>query len=151
MIDGWQIIQQLNSMKMELKLVRAYFPNGTNGELLLDGEKICATIELPWKENKRRISCIPEGRYELRKRYTPRLGKHFKLKDVPERSGILIHAANDAMKELKGCIAPVTNLTGQGKGTNSRLALARLVHTVYPAFENGECAWLEIMSDELGE
>jgi hypothetical protein len=137
-------------MKMELQLVRAYFPNGTNGELLLDGEKICATIELPWKENARRISCIPEGRYELLKRYTPRLGKHFIIKNVPARSGILIHAANDAMKELKGCIAPVTRLSGQGKGLESRAALTKLADLVYPVFAKEESAWLTIMNDEMG-
>ena len=45
---------------MKLRLCRNYFPNGTNG-LLYDemGELLCFTIELPWKNNERRESCIP--------------------------------------------------------------------------------------------
>jgi hypothetical protein len=132
---------------MELKITRTYFPNGTNGELLLNGERLCSTIELPWKENRSQISCIPEGRYELKKRYTPRFGKHFIVPNVPNRSYILLHAANDALKEIKGCIATVTTLTGEGKGAEARMALAKIVSVVYPAFDNGEKVFLEIVKD----
>jgi len=94
---------------MELELARAYDPEGTNGGLYV---KLCDTIELPWLENRRSISCIPEGRYELRKRFTAKRQQHFMVVDVPGRSGILIHPANDALKELLGRIAPVSKLTG---------------------------------------
>jgi hypothetical protein len=129
---------------MKLELIRTYYRNGTNGDLLLNGEKICSTIELPWKENKSQVSCIPEGSYELRKRYTPRFGKHFILMNVPNRSFILLHAANDALKEIKGCIAPVSFLTGDGKGLQARAALEKVVAVVYPVFEKGEKVFLEI-------
>jgi len=129
---------------MKLELIRTYYRNGTNGDLLLNGEKICSTIELPWKENKSQVSCIPEGSYELRKRYTPRFGKHFILTNVPNRSFILLHAANDALKEIKGCIAPVSFLTGDGKGLQARAALEKVVAFVYPVFEKGEKVFLEI-------
>ena len=102
---------------MKPELIRTYYPQGTNGDLLLNGDKICSTIELPWKENKTQVSCIPEGKYELKKRCSQRFGNHFILMNVPRRSFILLHAANDALKEIKGCIAPVSFLTGEGKGT----------------------------------
>jgi hypothetical protein len=35
--------------------------------------------------------------------------------NVPGRKYILIHPANEVLRELKGCIAPV-RLTGAGKG-----------------------------------
>lgn len=130
---------------MKLELIRTYYRTGTNGDLLLNGDKICSSIELPWKENKSQVSCIPEGKYELRKRYTPRFGKHFILTNVPNRSFILLHAANDALKEIKGCIAPVSFLTGEGKGLRARAALAKLVALVYPAFEKEEKVFLEIV------
>src|SRR5260370_40054480 len=117
---------------MKLELIRMYFPNGTNGDILLDGEKICSTIELPWKENRPQVSCIPEGRYELRKRYTSRFGWHFILMKVPGRSSILLHAANDALKEIRGCIAPVSLLTGEGKGVQARVALDTIVAIEFP-------------------
>lgn len=131
---------------MELVLNRTYFPSGTNGELLLNGAKVCSTIELPWKNNQSRISCIPEGRYELVKRYTPRFGHHFILLNVPNRSYILLHAANDAMKEIKGCIAPVTFLTGEGKGNEARKALKRLVELLYPSLDLKQKVFLIIQS-----
>lgn len=131
---------------MELKLIRKYFPNGTNGDILLEGEKVCSTIELPWKDNHSQISCIPEGRYELRKRWTQRFGMHFMIKDVPARSDVLIHPANDALKELKGCIAPVSFFTGQGKGSQSRVALTKLVDKLYPELSNGTKVFLVIES-----
>ncbi len=130
---------------MELKLIRSYFHNGTNSDLLLNGDRVCYTIELPWKNNQHQISCIPEGRYELEKRYELRFGHHFILPHVPNRSGILIHAANDALKEIKGCICTVTTLTGEGRGDEARMALAKLVSLVYPAFEK-EKVFLTIQS-----
>lgn len=129
---------------MELQLIRTYHPQGTNGELLLNGKRVCFTIELPWKQNRSRISCIPEGRYELRKRYTPRFGMHLLLLDVPGRDWILIHAANDALKEIKGCIAPVSQLTGHGKGILSRIALQKLMTIVLPVLNDRKPLYLTI-------
>ena len=130
---------------MELLLTRVYYPRGCNGAIYLNKVKICNTIELPWKNNQRQISCIPEGTYELKKRHTARFGDHLILLNVPNRSYILLHAANDAMKEIKGCIATVTVLTGQGRGDHARMALAKLVAAVYPAFEK-EKVFLTIKS-----
>ena len=129
---------------MKLELIRTYYPKGTNGEFFLDGKKLCATIELPWKNNQPQVSCIPEGKYELRKRWTRRFGNHFILMNVPARSYILLHAANDALKEIKGCIAPVSFLTGEGKGKASRIALAKLVTLIYPELEKSKPVFLII-------
>jgi len=128
---------------MEVVLKRTYYPGGTNGELFLFGIRVCYTIELPWKDNRRRISCIPEGKYELQKRYTQRFGHHFLLLNVPGRDYILLHAANDAMKEMFGCIAPVSALTGEGKGSQSRIALGKLVKLLYPEMEKGK-VWIVV-------
>jgi hypothetical protein len=38
----------------------------TIGELFLNGEKMCDTLELPYKDNQRSISCIPAGEYSAR-------------------------------------------------------------------------------------
>lgn len=131
---------------MELVLKRVYQDMGTNGELLLKGKRICYTIELPWKNNARRVSCIPEGKYQLVKRYTARFGWHLLLVNVPQRDWILLHAANDALKEIKGCIAPVTTLTGPGKGALSRLALQKLMSCLDPFFFRKETVFLTIQS-----
>jgi hypothetical protein len=54
---------------------------------------------------------------------------------VQGRSGILFHAANDALKELRGCIAPVTEHTGEGKGNWSRNATMLFRDRVYDALQ----------------
>ncbi len=111
---------------MELRLERQYLERATNGVLYSGNEKLGYTIELPWKDNAKQVSCIPEGRYRLVRRKSKKYGDHFLVKDVPNRQLILIHPANDAVKELKGCIAPVTLLVGEGKGLYSKKALAHL-------------------------
>lgn len=129
---------------MELELFRTYYPDGTNGEIRHVGLLICHTIELPWLQNRRNVSCIPEGRYALRQRFTTKHGLHVLVVDVPGRSGILIHPANHAKTELRGCIAPVHELTGPGSGRQSRLANERLKDLVLDALEKGEKVYLNI-------
>jgi len=133
---------------MELELIRSYFPNGTNGELFYDGNRICFTIELPWLDNRPTVSCIPEGRYELEKYFSEPLGNHLHLKAVAGRSLIMMHAANNALKELRGCIAPVSILTAEGKGLRSRVALKKILDLVYPVLERKEKVFLTIKSDQ---
>lgn len=131
---------------MELELIRTYFPDGTNGELLHNNKRVCFTIELPWLANKQRVSCIPEGRYELTKRYSQRYKHHVLVNDVEGRTLILIHTFNDALKESKGCIAPVSICTGEGKGSNSMLALKKLLAVISIEFDKGNKVFLTIKS-----
>jgi hypothetical protein len=123
---------------MILVLNRTYFPEGTQGTLEWNGTLVCYTIELPWLQNQRRISCVPEGEYVLQKRYSPKFKWHLHLRNVPGRDLILIHSANDAKKELLGCIAPVTQQTAIGKGCLSRKALEKLKALVYAALDRNE-------------
>lgn len=132
---------------MELELIRTYHPRATNGILLLAGKRVCYTIELPWKNNKCLVSCIPEGRYEIRKRYSPRFGWHLLLVNVPARQCILLHPANDALKELKGCIAPVTSLLAPGKGILSKMAVNKLLAILSPALDYRQPVFLIIKSN----
>ena len=127
-------------------LHRAYFEEGTNGTLFNSGKFLCHTIELPWNDNKRNISCIPEGAYEVEPRFSKRFKHHLILKAVKDRSFILFHPANDALKELQGCIAPVTYLSGIGKGVYSRDAMQKLLSLVYQAKHRKETILLTIKS-----
>jgi hypothetical protein len=131
---------------MELVLKRKYFPNGTNGTITHKNNVICHTIELPWRENLPMVSCIPEGQYQLTPRTSPRFQQHVLLRSVPFRSLILIHPANVAHIELKGCIAPVTRITGEGKGASSRSAFTELMQLIYSHLKK-EDVWLHIKSN----
>ena len=122
---------------MELILQRVYFPNGTNGMLYHNGKLLCYTIELPWLNNEHQHSCIPEGTYRLAMRYSLKFKLHIEVKRVSNRDLVLIHPANDAIIELKGCIAPVSMLTGEGKGAMSRKAFEQVKQLVAKLLEHG--------------
>ena len=131
---------------MVLLLTRTYFPEGTNGKLECEGKLICNTIELPWRMNRKRVSCIPEGKYFIRKRYSKKFRWHLEVVDVENRSLILFHPANNAMEELNGCIAPVTKLSGPGLGILSRKAFEKLKTLVYTILYRQEVVELLIIS-----
>lgn len=77
----------------------------TFGAIYWDGLKLCDTIEKPWKDNQKRISCIPEGEYTAIQFCSPHHGDVWLLENTTPRSMIEIHPANLA-EELEGCIAP---------------------------------------------
>ena len=98
---------------MKLLISRSYEPNYTLGQMLvLRGEVLvhrCKCIELPWLNNQRNVSCIPEGEYNAIKELHQTKGKVFRLLYVRGRSGILIHKGNYVagyVKDSEGCILP---------------------------------------------
>lgn len=67
------------------------------------------TMELPNKDNAKRVSCIPDDTYICKFTYSPRYQrKMYLVTDVPNRSGIRIHSCN-YWYDLMGCI-------GMGQG-----------------------------------
>ena len=123
---------------MKFNLVRTYFPESTNGRFLCGEQIVCHTIELPWLDNQRNVSCIPEGTYSISKRYTESRGWHLMVDEVPNRSYILFHVGNDALIDLRGCIAPVSELTGRGTGLQSSIALKKVEALAFSAMEMEE-------------
>ena len=131
---------------MVLVLSRTYFPDGTNGKLECEGKLICYTIELPWKNNETKVSCIPDGKYFIKKRYSRKFQWHLEVIDVKNRSFILLHPANNALKELNGCIAPVTKISGAGLGLQSRKAFTKLKTIVYKVLDEKQRVLIIIKS-----
>ena len=118
---------------INLLLIRNTFSKeSTIGELFLNGERICDTLENSWQDNQRNISCIPEGVYPVRLRL-PRESAtrdyiHLLVKDVKDRDYILIHIGNTA-KDTSGCIL-VGLGTEQNVVNNSRLAMDLLMKEI---------------------
>ena len=111
---------------INLLLIRDTFSkDSTIGELFINGERFCDTLENPWLDNQRNISCIPEGEYPVRLRLAresaTREYLHLLVQDVPNRDYILFHRGNFP-KDTSGCI-----LLGQGTQqdvvNNSTLAM----------------------------
>ena len=61
------------------------------------------TLELPWKDNNRRVSCIPAGKYKMVPEKHAKFGKSFRISGVGSRDGIMIHRGNYT-KDTTGCI-----------------------------------------------
>ena len=102
------------------------------GELFINGELICDTLENPWQDNQRNISCIPEGEYPVRLRLARESASrdylHLLVQEVPNRDFILFHRGNTA-KDTSGCI-----LVGLGSQqdvvNNSVLAMDLLIKEI---------------------
>ena len=115
---------------MTIELQRLYRDGWTDGEILINGILVCRSIELRWANNERNVSCVPEGVYPVAIIQHPKFGECLLIDKVKGRSGILMHVANDARKELRGCIAPVFSSGGNGKGQYSKLALGYIIENL---------------------
>lgn len=124
-----------------LVLRRIYNRDGAPGMISFQGEAVCFSLELPWRFNRPFISCIPQGMYKLRLR-TRKGQAVIDVLDVPGRSHIVMHPANDAQTELQGCIAPVSALGSAHTGTDSRKAMAKLVTLIRKVDPEQRGVWL---------
>ena len=92
-----------NQPKVYLERIK-YQDKQTLGHLLFNGKEVAKTVELAWKNNNPRISCIPNGEYTVVRRFSAKYGNHFHITGVPGRQYILIHNANYHY-QLLGCVA----------------------------------------------
>ena len=133
-VKAGEVLKKPTEVKdVNLLIIRDTFTeNSTIGELFINGERFCDTLENPWLNNQRNISCIPEGRYKVRLRL-PRESAtrdylHLLVQDVPNRDYILFHIGNTA-KDTSGCI-----LVGQGSEQdivyNSQLAMDLVIKEI---------------------
>ena len=105
---------------------------GTEG-LLVTEDFSCRTLELPWRDNQKQISCIPPGEYTVEIRLSNKYGRVYWVRNVENRTYILIHSGNyagDVSKGYKshvmGCILlgkESGKLGGQVAVLNSRIAV----------------------------
>lgn len=137
---------------IKFQLDRHYEKFQTKGDLLIkkDNDSYqCKTLELPWKNNKSQVSCIPEGTYPVKVRYSKKYGTHLHIQNVPGRDLILIHWGNYAgsinpksgLPDIKGCL-----LVGKyyddisGDGIDEILTSKSVFNRI-----------MEFVKDELGE
>ena len=98
-------------MKIQLTRVAAG-PHGTFGVLMLSGAPFALTLERPWLNNRKGVSCIPAGEYTCLRcknspdygyRDSPKFGDTFQVINVPDRELILFHKGN-LLDDTRGCI-----------------------------------------------
>jgi hypothetical protein len=91
----------------------------------------CVVLELPNRQNQKRISNICAGEYIVEPRHSEKYGDHFILLDVDSRSYILIHFGNFFYNTL-GCLLFGQDFAYINKDehldiTNSRGTMKKLV------------------------
>lgn len=96
----------------------------------MDGFFVCHTLELPWRWNKKNISCIPAGTYACSWRYDR---GRVQVENIPcpggMRLGVQIHAGN-VPRESEGCIL-VGTLLLDNKVLHARDAMALLERAIW--------------------
>jgi len=103
-----------------LKLKRqASSDTGTPGVLIFPDGSQLHTLELPWRNNRRQKSCIPEGSYVCQITRSPRFGRVYTVTGVDGRSHILIHSGNYAGDIDKGYKTHVQGCILLGKRTGT--------------------------------
>jgi hypothetical protein len=131
---------------IEIIQPRVYLPTETLSSWYLNGEMLCKTMELPLVIDPktglsaRNISCILEGMYRVKKEaFTVKHPyPHFRIPDVPGRSGILVHRIT-YVKHLRGCIGVGTSFADHNRDgvpdiAGSSIALQKLYDTLPDEF-----------------
>ena len=108
-------------------------------------------LEQPWRGNRRGVSSIPCGLYDLAHRYTARRGRHLLVLGTAPRTYILLHAGNWP-RDTQGCILPGlrrSDLDGNrvAEVASSRAALGRIVAALPSATPARPVARLLVTSD----
>lgn len=114
--------------------------HGTFGRIQIDN-KYFHTLELPWLNNQKQVSCIPTGSYDCSLYPSSRFGSVYLLDSVPNRSGVLIHQGNFGGNKAKGLRSDIEGciLLGKSRGVingqkcvlNSRIAVKEFMNTIH--------------------
>jgi len=138
---------------MKSVICRQYYPKQTHGTLTVTdsetGEDVfkCRTLELPWLDNQRNASCIPEGFYDVVPRTSTKYGNHLHITGVEGRSLVLLHWGNYAgsinpktgRSDIRGCVLvgeKFIDLDGDGIAdiTNSKNTFKKLMEAAPNGF-----------------
>jgi hypothetical protein len=97
---------------MRVEMIRDKKPHATYSDARVIGDNDetvfeYKVLELPWKDNQRMISCIPDGEYlvEKCKPTAKRPYTYFHVLNVPGRDAILWHPGNFT-HQILGCQLP---------------------------------------------
>lgn len=142
-------------MNIELQRQPSY-KGATFGELLVDGEWCCHTLEdqireIPgvdvrvWKIKA--VTAIPSGRYRVTLEDSPRFGADtLSLADVPGFEKIRIHGGNTAA-DTEGCILVGSRCdreAGTIAGAKVDGVLDKLKTIVGEAIQRGDEVWIDV-------
>lgn len=142
-------------MKLTLKRINLNH-NYTSGELYIDNNYFCETLEDPNRDyNKNGIfdneekkiygnTCIPYGIYEVKVSYSPKFKRYLpEILNVNSFTGIRIHRGN-YVRDTSGCIL-VGEKVENGVLKNSTVYETQLTDIIRKVETKGEKVLLEIL------
>ena len=104
----------------------------------------CQTLELPWLNNAKNISCIPKGTYQVKWTFSPKFMRYtYQVMNVPNRDGIRIHAGN-YYYDYKGCIGLGRTLADLNKDGETDITSTIATVKAFEALMNKQTFTLEI-------
>lgn len=109
---------------IKLELVRSYLSDRTIGKLF-NGEFSAKTLERPWLDNERNVSCVPEGLYKVKRDKSGRF-QYYAIQDVVGRSYIEFHGGA-YVNHSDGCILIGEKLTNELNLVGSDSALSAMI------------------------
>lgn len=136
---------------MKLRLLRHTFGSAaTIGDLYLDGEYFCKTLE----DADRKLECdgekvhgqtaIPRGTYDVIIDWSPRFKRELPhVLDVPGFEGIRIHPGNRSA-DTEGCILVGRDVLNDDFISDSRSTFLSLLFRMEEVYERGETIALEV-------
>ncbi len=146
----WNLItSMIQEPKVTIKRTTTSFE--TFGDLVAtkNGQTFkCKTLELPWLDNRKNISCIPKGTYTCKFTRSLKfpLGT-YEVQNVPNRSGIRIHSGNyatGAQVDIQGCILVGNNFADINADKQLDITNSRVTLNILTTFFGKEPFTLEI-------
>jgi len=146
-IKNW--LPQLKAIKYEsiktVTLKRGYAnANQQLGDLSTYGFA-CKTLELPWKNNQKNISCIPKGKYTVKWTFSPKFLRYtYEIMNVPNRSGVRLHKGN-YFYQVQGCILLGDSYGDLNKDTSADILNSTITIEKFENFMQNKDFILEII------
>ena len=115
-------------MTTTFKIIRDAMNSGpTTGVLYPPDGLSVFTLEDPWKDNEKRVSCIPTGTYRVVMSMSKRFGRVMpELLNVPDRDNIRVHGGN-VVADTEGCILVGMERDDNGNLVHSQRALSYMM------------------------
>ena len=132
------IVNNLDILKMDKLIIERWYRDDCTVGVLTYKDFKCFTLELPWLDNQKNISCIPAGTYAGSLHDSPANGDVIAISNVKGRTHIQIHSANYT-GQLKGCVAAGDSIKFLNKDTtpdvtNSVRTLGKLLRVLPDRF-----------------
>lgn len=119
----------------------------TIGKLIIfdyDDSFECYTLELPWKFNKKNISCIPTDEYIVKPYNSPTKGNVYLFENVIGRDMIEIHVGNK-FDDILGCILVGNGFSDISKDGEMDIINSKATMDKFLKFMNNEILKLAIL------